>query len=214
MGVIKVIRYIKKKLFVPILIFLAITGMFGSDLVAEGTKSLKAESSTVKEESTWEKKKCDRAMVKVTLNRVVDGDTLEVIKTDGTISKVRLIGIDTPESVSSNQEKNSKYGKIASDYTKKLLPKGTVLYLEYTDKKIDQYGRDLAYVWTKNIKSKTDKKMKKYCINAKLVVKGYARPYFEQDNQFYRENFQKFFKLAKKQKRGLFQYGSELTIWK
>ena len=153
-------------------------------------------------------------MVEVTLNRVVDGDTLEVTGADGSVLKVRMIGMDTPESVSSSQEKNSEYGKIASDYTKKILKEGSVLYLEYTDKKNDQYGRELAYVWTKNTEKRTDKEIKKYCVNAKLVAQGYARPYYEQDNRFYKDNFRKYFKLAKKQKRGLFQYGSESKIWK
>lgn len=226
-------RFIKKKLFALIFILSAASGIVAkfqsdSDSGTEKIQKLQAELDATEEKNTTktEKKKekgtsqdnpkseCDRVMTDVTLNRVVDGDTLEVTGTDGTVLKVRMIGMDTPESVSSNQNKNSEYGKIASDYTKKILKEGSVLYLEYTDKKNDQYGRELAYVWTKNTGKRTDKEIKKYCVNAKLVAQGYARPYFEQDNRFYKDNFRKYFKLAKKQKRGLFQYGSESKIWK
>ena len=74
---------------------------------------------------------------------VIDGDTfLTVI--DGEEIKVRLIGVDTPESV--NEVKNCKEGNIASDYTKKLLA-GETVYLEYDINKTDDYGRTLAYVY-------------------------------------------------------------------
>ena len=77
---------------------------------------------------------------------VIDGDTfLTVI--DGEEIKVRLIGVDTPESVNEvNPEKNCKEGNIASDYTKKLLA-GETVYLEYDINKTDDYGRTLAYVY-------------------------------------------------------------------
>ena len=77
---------------------------------------------------------------------MIDGDTfLTVI--DGEEIKVRLIGVDTPESVNEvNPEKNCKEGNIASDYTKKLLA-GETVYLEYDINKTDDYGRTLAYVY-------------------------------------------------------------------
>ena len=77
---------------------------------------------------------------------VIDGDTfLTVI--DGEEIKVRLIGVDTPESVNEvNPEKNCKEGNIASDYTKKLLA-GETVYLEYDINKTYDYGRTLAYVY-------------------------------------------------------------------
>ena len=46
----------------------------------------------------------------VTLERVVDGDTI-VVEMNGTRERVRLIGINTPESVAPEQERNTEEGK-------------------------------------------------------------------------------------------------------
>lgn len=82
----------------------------------------------------------------VTVTRVIDGDTI-VVEMDGTKSRIRMIGIDTPESVSPDESQNSEEGKIASEYTKKALPEGTKVFLEFDEKWYDRYGRLLAYVW-------------------------------------------------------------------
>ena len=52
--------------------------------------------------------------------RVVDGDTVK-LNIGGNVETVRLIGIDTPESVHPNKEKNVPEGKLASDHTQELL---------------------------------------------------------------------------------------------
>lgn len=77
--------------------------------------------------------------------RVVDGDTI-VVRIDGTDTKIRLIGVDTPESVNPDPSKNSENGKIASEWTTQLLT-GTQVYLEYDIESTDKYGRTLAYVY-------------------------------------------------------------------
>ena len=77
--------------------------------------------------------------------RVVDGDTI-VISYQGQEEKVRLIGIDTPESVHPQQEKNVLYGKIATAFTKEQLDQKTV-GIELDVQERDQYGRLLAYVY-------------------------------------------------------------------
>ena len=76
---------------------------------------------------------------------VVDGDTI-VVDMNGTDTYIRLIGIDTPESVSYNVSENTEEGKIAAEFTKKLLRKKKV-YLEYDRDTQDKYGRTLAYVF-------------------------------------------------------------------
>ena len=58
--------------------------------------------------------------------------------------KVRLIGIDTPETVKPNTPVQP-YGKEASNYSKQHL-NGKDVYLEYDKEKEDRYGRTLAYV--------------------------------------------------------------------
>lgn len=82
---------------------------------------------------------------------VIDGDTF-IINKDGQEVKVRLIGVDTPESVAKQEyldntgKENTQEGKIASDYVKDLITDKTV-YLEYDIGKEDIYGRTLAYVY-------------------------------------------------------------------
>ncbi|MDR3305007.1 MAG: thermonuclease family protein [Clostridiales Family XIII bacterium] len=85
----------------------------------------------------------DTAAVRVL--RVVDGDTI-VVDLDGISEKVRLIGIDTPESVHPDASKNVPYGKVASDYTKSRL-EGQSVTLEFDTTERDRYGRLLAYVY-------------------------------------------------------------------
>lgn len=78
---------------------------------------------------------------------VVDGDTL-AIDLDGEAVTVRLIGIDAPESVHPDPERNSPEGEKASRYLKKLLADSDgQLYLEYDLQRTDDYGRTLAYVY-------------------------------------------------------------------
>lgn len=76
--------------------------------------------------------------------RVVDGDTL-VVLLDGKREKVRLLGLDAPESVHP-QKPVERFGKEASAFTRKMLF-GKDVTLEYAGRKRDRYGRLLAYVW-------------------------------------------------------------------
>lgn len=122
--------------------------------------------------------------------RTVDGDTF-IINLDGEETRVRMIGIDTPESVHSNEEKNTEEGKIASDYTKKLLT-GKNVYLEFDVDKYDDYDRLLAYVYTE------DKTM----VNKLLIKEGYARMYTVQPNVKYKTDFYQMQMKAREEKAG------------
>ncbi|MEX0848446.1 MAG: thermonuclease family protein [Ilumatobacteraceae bacterium] len=98
-----------------------------------------------------------------TLVRVVDGDTVEV-DIDGTREKVRLIGIDTPETVKPNSPVEC-FGPEASAFTKSLLPEGTPLLLERDVEARDDYGRLLAYVY---------RAADGLFVNLEIVAEGYA----------------------------------------
>lgn len=133
------------------------------------------------------------------VERVVDGDTI-VIDYDGEDTKVRLIGIDTPESVSNDSDSNVEWGDKASAYTKKLLANETV-YLEFDKEKQDRYGRLLAYVYLKD--REDDYKM----LNQALVQNGYARAAYYSPNGKYRETFEELEEKAEKQKKGFWKDG-------
>lgn len=94
--------------------------------------------------------------------RVVDGDTLIVRYQDEDV-RVRLIGIDAPESVHPDKSKNNEDGITASDYVKELLAEKSV-YLEFDKEKHDFYKRYLAYVYLED----------GTFLNAHLLEKGMA----------------------------------------
>ena len=75
--------------------------------------------------------------------RVADGDTLTVKFADGEEETIRLLDVDTPETVHPNRPREC-FGAQASDFTKRL--KGQRVGIE--EKGRDRYGRLLAYVWT------------------------------------------------------------------
>lgn len=77
--------------------------------------------------------------------RVVDGDTV-VIFYEGKKEKVRLLCVNTPESVHPDPSRNVPMGKTSSDYTKKRLL-GKEVGLQFEGRKRGNYGRLLAYVF-------------------------------------------------------------------
>ena len=65
----------------------------------------------------------------VRIIRIVDGDTI-VVNYKGNNEKVRMLCVNTPESVHPNKKQNIPMGKIASDYTKERLS-GKYVDLEF-----------------------------------------------------------------------------------
>ncbi|MGQ0830103.1 MAG: thermonuclease family protein [Microthrixaceae bacterium] len=80
-----------------------------------------------------------------TVTHPIDGDTIEV-RVGGTTERVRLIGIDTPESGARDRPIEC-YGVEAKDRMAALLPPGTAVRLERDVEARDKYGRLLAYVF-------------------------------------------------------------------
>ena len=96
--------------------------------------------------------------------RAVDGDTM-VVEIDGTPEKVRLIGVDTPETV--HPSKPVQYfGKEASAFTRAAV-EGKMVYLEYDRQRRDRYGRLLAYVYLED----------GTLLNAEIIKQGYGFAY-------------------------------------
>lgn len=122
--------------------------------------------------------------------RVVDGDTI-VVKYNGNEERIRLIGVDTPESVHPNENKNTQEGVKISDYTKERLT-GKIVELELDVEERDKYGRILAYVYI-------DGEM----YNKELLELGYAKLATYPPNVKYVEEFTKIQKEARKNKVGL-----------
>lgn len=137
----------------------------------------------------------------VKIVRVADGDTVIVgsAKNKRRRHKVRLIGIDTPESLRSLYQKVMPYGKEASRYTKKRLRKGRKLLLIYDAEKRDKFGRILAYVYLTNGEF----------FNATLVKKGYAFAKAYPPNTKYKAKFEKLARKARNRNRRLWKIYDE-----
>lgn len=131
------------------------------------------------------------------VTRVVDGDTI-VVNINGKDEKVRLIGVDTPESVHPDKNKNTEFGKVASNFTKNLL-KGKSVKLEYDVQQRDKYGRLLAYVYLGD-------KM----VNKELLIAGMAKVATFPPNVKYVEEFRALEKTARDSKVGIWKGTSPL----
>jgi micrococcal nuclease len=100
----------------------------------------------------------------VTVERVVDGDTL-VVRRDGQRLRVRLVGIDTPESVKPDTPV-ACFGKEASALTRGLV-QGKAVRAAYEVERTDAYGRELWDVWLQDGR----------LLQGVLVASGVARAY-------------------------------------
>ncbi len=155
------------------------------------------------------KKDSYRDRVPCTVLKVYDGDTFKCKLENGEEVKVRLIGVDTPESRRNKKayrdarrsdksvEDVVRLGKRASRFTKNLIPPGTVVYLETDVQVHDRYGRLLAYVYL------PDGRM----LNEVLVAEGYATVYTVPPNVKYAERFVELQKRAMKMRKGLWKEG-------
>ena len=81
-----------------------------------------------------------------TVEKVVDGDTIDVITADGELKRVRLLNINAPESVKPDSPIECM-GPEAAAYTAGLLPAGEQVRLEFDRASEDKYGRTLAAVF-------------------------------------------------------------------
>ena len=128
---------------------------------------------------------------------VVDGDTI-IVNMDGAETRVRLIGIDTPESVADESYKeNTPEGEEASKYSTNLLS-GNSVYLEYDTEKQDSYGRTLCYVFLSD---------KKTMANELILKNGYARTMAIEPNTKYQTRLAAAELSAKQSRAGFWGTG-------
>lgn len=118
--------------------------------------------------------------------RVVDGDTVD-IAVDGGAVRLRLIGINTPETVDPRKSVEC-FGTEASLRAKKLLAGRSVhIETDSTQGRFDQYGRTLAYVALPDGSS----------FNKEMILEGYAHEYTFR----YPYKYQNEFKAAERKAR-------------
>jgi micrococcal nuclease len=99
--------------------------------------------------------------------RVVDGDTV-VVRLDGREVKVRLVGVDAPESVDPRKPVE-RFGHESAAFLRQLVEgKRVRLAYEPAGAWVDKYGRVLAYLYLEPGGT---------FVNRELVAKGYAFAY-------------------------------------
>lgn len=137
---------------------------------------------------------------------VIDGDTLKIIYR-GKEERVRLIGIDAPESkINPKAEKDANrsgedlktiisMGKKATRFVERLVKPGDRVSIEFDVEKRDKYGRLLGYIYL------SDGRM----LNEEIVKAGYANLLTYPPNVKYQETFLKAYREARENKRGLWK---------
>lgn len=130
----------------------------------------------------------------VLVERVVDGDTF--VLEDG--QRVRLIGVDTPESVHPDKSKNTEFGKTASAFAKEAL-EGKRVILEKDVSDTDRYGRLLRYVYLED----------GTFFNEYLVKEGYAKVYTYPPDVKFSDVFVEAERYARENNKGLWALDDE-----
>jgi len=143
--------------------------------------------------------------------QVIDGDTV-IVEVDRRREHLRLIGIDTPESRPNKRSERQaadrhtdqktilQLGRRSADHTREILPKKSLVRLEFDVERRDHYGRLLAYIWIPSQDAR-DGKM----ANEEILRSGYAYPLSVPPNLKYRDRFGRAFKEARQAKRGLWE---------
>lgn len=149
----------------------------------------------------------DIALTEAKVVNVIDGDTFYAVIGSSEI-KVRLIGVDTPESVHTDSSRNTIWGTYASDYTKSLLKEEMTVYLEYDEEPTDKYGRTLAYVWLSQDTSDIGN-----MLNAILVRDGYAYDKIFKPNDRYAADFKQLRIDAQNAGAGLWADEGFAELW-
>ena len=119
----------------------------------------------------------------VTVTDVIDGDTIRVRMPSGETEKIRIIGVDTPETAK-NGDPGEFYADEATAQTERLIG-GTTVYLERDNTDRDDYGRLLRYVWLDLPEQIDEDTFLQLNLSAVLVRDGYAEAIRVGDNDKY-----------------------------
>lgn len=147
------------------------------------------------EKQAEEKEKESSAMEGLTaveLYRVVDGDTVHVIDSDNNTLKLRLLLIDTPETVHPNKPVEM-FGPEASARMTELMSSAEELHIEYDEgAQTDHYGRHLVYLYADGVS-----------VHEVLLEEGLARVGYIYEQQRYLADFREKEQYAKNNQLGI-----------
>jgi micrococcal nuclease len=123
---------------------------------------------------------------------VIDGDTVDVI-INGNEERVRLIGIDTPETKKRDSPIEC-FGPEATEFTQRLLPVGTPVYIERDVVNRDDFGRLLGYVY---------RAADGIFVNYEIMRQGFVQPLTIPPNDIFAELFADAARAAEADDAGL-----------
>ncbi|TJZ63534.1 thermonuclease family protein [Sphingobacterium olei] len=129
------------------------------------------------------------------VDKIVDGDTFWVFNHAGQKLKVRLIGIDAPETRNVFKKKKHAFGLASKNYLDNILKQNPYIKLTFDVDSLDQYGRTLAYAYL------SDGSM----INEQLIRNGYAVLMTVSPNIRFEKIFYESQMAARKNKRGIWK---------
>jgi micrococcal nuclease len=147
-----------------------------------------------------------QAYEKAKILSIIDGDTVKVIYHNRE-ERLRLIGIDTPESIPNRKAKKDaqrtksdietiiSQGREAKGFVKGLVKPGDLLKIEFDVRTRDKYGRLLAYLYLPSGKM----------LNEEIVKAGYAQLMTIPPNLKYRERFLMAYREARENHRGFWK---------
>ncbi|MEK6528349.1 MAG: thermonuclease family protein [Nitrospirota bacterium] len=146
-----------------------------------------------------------------TVLKVIDGDTFTL--SDGT--KIRLLGVDTPETVDPRKDVHW-YGREASKKLTEWVEGKAVCLKQDQDKTqdVDKYGRLLRYAWkyaSEKDAENDSKGLNGFFVNAELIKQGYGFAYTKYPFQ-YLDEFRKYERDARLNNRGLWDRKKQ-AIW-
>jgi len=136
-----------------------------SVIVVTATLSLDRQGKEAPSRVPWQtSSSVEKSLIEATyvVSKVLDGDTIDVKDADGKVERVRLVGIDTPETVDP-KKKVQCFGPEASAYLKNMLLGKSVTLEEKPDEDRDDYDRLLRYVY-----------LDSEDVGSTMLAKGYA----------------------------------------
>ena len=211
-----------KKSLICAIVFMAglvLASLFGAfpyleDLFSEETLTANHEAPVVEPEDTSEGTESEGLRHEVSIKvqaaqvlSIVDGDTIEV-SFSGAREMVRLIGINTPESVSDDESKNTAEGMRAAEHMASMLHPGDIVYLQRDITDRDEHNRLLRYVWIREPENFSDiADVRTSMVNARMLADGYAVAHKFKPDDAYFEIFKTLQLDALHAERGLWENG-------
>jgi len=131
------------------------------------------------------------------VDKLIDGDTFWVMNSRREHMKVRLIGIDAPETRTVFKKKKHPFGMTSKLYLDSILVANPYVKLTFDVDSLDQYGRTLAYVYLND----------GTFVNELMVKNGYATLMTIPPNVKYQERLYKAQVEARERKLGIWKSG-------